>query len=135
VSKYREPLYWDYAAGMVVAALFVGAPIAAYLDYRSLYGEFAELKLFVIGALGTSAAFSLFAGPGRRVLALVPGLLGGLTGTALYLYLVAPAISAPPGGSRWGILWFIVFFIGATPGMLLYWLFLKLRGDPEAPCS
>jgi hypothetical protein len=132
VSEYREPLYFDYAAGVVVAALFVGVPIAAYVDYRSLYGEFAELKFFVIGALGTSAAFSLFAGPGRRVLALVPGLIGGLSGAALYLYLVMPAISVPPGASRWGILWSIVFFIGATPGMFLYWLFLRLRGDPEA---
>jgi hypothetical protein len=133
VSEYREPLYWDYAAGVVVAALFVGVPVAAYVDYRSLYGEFAELKFFVIGALGTSAAFSLFAGRGRRVLALVPGLIGGLTGAALYLYFVVPAINVPPGGSRWGILWFIVFFIGATPGMFLYWLFLKLRGVPESP--
>lgn len=114
-----------------MAALFVGVPIAAYVDYRSLYGEFAELKFFAIGALGTSAAFSLFAGPGRRLLALVPGLVGGITGAALYLYLVAPAISAPPSGSRWGILWFIAFFIGATPGMFLYWLLLRLRGDPE----
>jgi hypothetical protein len=126
-------MYWDYAAGVVVAALFVGVPIAAYVDYRSLYGEFAELKFFIIGALGTSAAFSLFAGPGRRFVALVPGLVGGVTGAALYLYLVVPAIGAPVGSSRWGILWFITFFMGATPGMFLYWLFLRFRGDPKAP--
>ena len=116
-----------------MAVLFIGVPIAAYVDYRSLYGDFAELKFHVVCALGTSAAFGLFAGPGRRVLALVPGLIGGLTGAAAYLYLVVPTISAPPGASRWGILWFSVFLIGATPGMFLYWLFLKLRGDPDAP--
>lgn len=131
MPDFRESLSFDYVAGVVVAALFVAVPIAAYVDHRSLYGEFAELKFFVIGALGTSAAFSLFAGEGRRVLAIVPGLIGGLSGAALYLYLVVPAISPPPGASRWGILWVLLFLVGTAPGMLLYWLLLRLREDPD----
>jgi hypothetical protein len=103
--------------------LLVLVPIKAYAHYRSLYGEFAELKLFVFGGLGMSAAFSLFVGQGQRVLALVPGLVGGLSGIALYLYLPAPVLSM-----RGGILWDIVFLVGTTPGMLLYWLFRTLRG-------
>jgi hypothetical protein len=132
VSIFREQLSFDYAAAVVVAALFVGVPIAAYVDHRSLYGEFAEVKFFVMGALGTSAAFSLFAGQGRRVLALVPGLVAGLGGAALYLYLLVPAISVPPSASRYGILWFIVFFVGAIPGIFLYWVVCRLRGDSDA---
>ena len=133
MSMFREQLSFDYAAGVVVAVLFVGVPIAAYLDHRSLYGEFAELKFFVIGALGTSATFSLFAGQGRRVLALVPGLVAGFGGAALYLYLVAPAISVRPSASRYDLLWFCVFFVGATPGMFLYWVLRRLRGGSDAP--
>lgn len=129
MSKFRGPLSFDFVAAVVAVMLFVGVPIAAYVDYRSLYGEFAELKLFVFGGLGMAAAFSLFAGHGRRVLALVPGLVGGLSGVALYLYLPAPALSE---ASRSSYLWFILVLIGATPGMLLYWLFLRRGGDPNS---
>ena len=129
MSKFREPFSFDFAAAVVVALLFVGVPIKAYAHYRHLYGEFAELKLFVFGALGMSAAFSLFVGQGRRVLALVPGLVAGLGGVALYLYLPAPALSVAPEAPRSGYLWSFVFLVGATPGMLLYWLFRRLRGD------
>jgi hypothetical protein len=129
MAKFREPLSFDYAAGVVVVLLFVGVPIQAYVDYRNLYGEFAELKLFAFGALGMSAASSLFAGQGRRVLALVPGLVAGLSGVALHLYLPAPALIAAGPSSY---LWFIVFLVGATPGMFLYWLFCRLRGDTDA---
>jgi hypothetical protein len=108
--------------------LVVLVPLKAYAFYRSVYGEFAELKLFVFGGLGMSAAFSLFVGQGRRTLALVPGLVGGLSGVALYLYLPVPALIV-----QGGILWDTVFLVGTAPGMLLYWLFRRLRGDSDAP--
>jgi hypothetical protein len=127
LDKFREPLPFDFAAAAVVVMLLILVPIKAYAYYRSLYGEFAELKLFVFGGLGMSAAFSLFVGQGRRVLALVPGLVGGLSGVALYLYLPAPALSV-----RGDVLWDIVFLVGTTPGMLLYWLLRRLRGDSDA---
>jgi hypothetical protein len=133
MSQFREQLTFDFAGAVLVVLLFVFVPIAAYVNYRNLYGEFAELKLLVFGALGMSAAFSLFVGEGRRVLALVPGLVAGLSGVALYLYLPAPALSVASEAPPSGFLWCIVFFVGATPGMLLYWLFRKLRGDSEAP--
>jgi di/tricarboxylate transporter len=132
-SKFREPLSFDYAAAVVVVMLFIFVPVAAYVHYRSLYGEFAELKLFFFGGLGMSAAFSLFVGQGQRVLALVPGLVAGLSGVALYLYLPAPPLSEAPKAAPSGYLWSIVVLVGAAPGMLLYWLFRRLRGDSDAP--
>jgi di/tricarboxylate transporter len=131
MSQFREWVSCDFAAAAVVVALFVFVPIAAYVDYRDVYGEFAELKLFVFGALGMSAAFGLYVGRGRRVLALVPGLVAGLSGIALYLYLPAPALNVAPEAPS-GYLWFVVFLVGATPGMLLYWLLRRLRGDSGA---
>jgi len=133
LAKFRELLSFDFAAAVVVGVLFVGVPIGAYVHYRDLYGDFAELKLSVFGALGMSAAFSLFVGRGQRVLALVPGLVAGLGGVALYLYLPAPPLSVAPEALPSGYLWSIVFLVGATPGMLLYWLFRRLRGDSGAP--
>ena len=127
MDKFRESLSFEFAAAAVVVMLLVFVPLKAYAFYRSLYGEFAEPKLFVVGALGMAAAFALFVGRGRRVLALVPGLLGGLSGVALYLYLPAPVFMA-----RGDILWDLVFLVGTTPGMLLYWLFRRLGGDSDA---
>jgi di/tricarboxylate transporter len=124
---FREPWSFDGAAAVVVVMLFVFVPVAAYVDYRSLYGEFAELKLFFFGGLGMSAAFSLFVGQGQRVLALVPGLVAGLSGIALYLYLPAPPLSVAPNAAPSGYLWFVVVLVGAAPGMLLYWLLRRLR--------
>lgn len=121
MAKFREWVSFDYAAAVVVVALLVFVPIKAYVYYRSVYGEFAELKLFVLGGLGMSAAFSLFVGQGRRLLALVPGFMGGLSGIALYLYVPAPTL-IPKGG----VLWDGLFLLGTTPGMLLYWLFRRL---------
>lgn len=129
--EFRERLSLDYAAAVVVVMLFVFVPVAAYVDYRSLYGEFAELKLFLFCGLGMSAAFSLFVGQGQRVVALVPGLIAGLSGVALYLYLPAPPLSVAPSAAPAGSLWFIVVLVGAVPGMLLYWLFRRLRRNSD----
>jgi len=125
---FRERWSFDFAAAVAVVMLFVFVPIAAYVDYRSLYGEFAELKLFIFGGLGMSAAFSLFVGQGQRVLALVPGLVAGLGGVALYLYLPAPPLSVAAKAAPSSYLWFVIVLVGAAPGMLLYWLFLRHRG-------
>ena len=127
MPDYREPLYLDFVAGVVISAVFIAVPMHAYLDYPSVYGDFAELKFFAICALANSAAFSLFAGPGRRVLAVVPGFVGGLGGAALHLHFLVPAASKSPGDYRYESL--AVFLAGASPGILLYLLLLRRRRD------
>jgi hypothetical protein len=120
LARFRDWVSFDYAAAVVVVALVVFVPIKAYVYYRSVYGELAELKLFVFGGLGMSAAFSLFVGQGRRLLALVPGFVGGVSGVALYLHMPSPALIMKGG-----------FLVGRPsscwhdPG---HWLFCRLRG-------
>jgi len=123
LGRFRDWVPFDYAAAVVVVALVVFVPIKAYVYYRSVYGELAELKLFVFGGLGMSAAFSLFVGQGRRLIALVPGFVGGVSGIALYLYMPSPALI-----TKGGLLWDVLFLVGTTPGIFLYWLFCRLRG-------
>jgi hypothetical protein len=127
--RFRQPLSSDFAAAAVVALLLVAVPVAAYSDYPSVFGEFGSLKLFVFCGLGMSAAFSLFVGRGKRLTALVPGLVAGLAGAGLYLY-VPQALLGVASSRQWG---YLAFVVGALLGSLLYWLARKVSGGPSAP--
>jgi hypothetical protein len=120
----RQPLSRDFAAGAVIALLFVAVPVAAYADYPGVFGESARLKLFAFCGLGMSAAFSLFVGRGKRLIALMPGLAAGLSGAGLYLYVPQALLGAEPA-RQWG---YIAFIVGALLGLPLYWLARKLFG-------
>jgi hypothetical protein len=127
--RFRQSLSRDFAAGALVALLLVAVPMVAYSDYPSVFGESASLKLFVFCGLGMSAAFTLFFGRGKRLIALMPGLVAGLAGAGLYLYVPQALLGVAPS-RRWG---YLAFVVGALLGLLLYWLVRKLRGGPSAP--
>lgn len=127
--RFRRPVFRDFAASAVVALLLVAVPVAAYSDYPSVFGESASLKLFVICGLGMSAAFSLFVGRGNRLIALMPGLVAGLVGAGLYLY-VPQALLGHASSRQWA---YPAFVVGALLGLVLYWLARKLRGGPDTP--
>ncbi len=127
--RFRQPLSRDFAAGAVVALLLVAVPVAAYSDYPSVFGESASLKLFVFCGLGMSAAFSLFVGRGKRLIALMPGLVAGLAGAWLYLYVPQALLGVAPS-RQWG---YLAFAVGALLGLLLYWVARKVSGAPSTP--
>jgi hypothetical protein len=125
---FRQALSRDFAAGALVALLLVAVPLAAYSDYPSVFGESASLKLFVLCGLGMSAAFSLFFGRGKRLIALMLGLVAGLAGAGLYLYIPQALLGVAPS-RQWG---YLAFVVSALLGLLLYWLVRKFRGGPSA---
>ena len=127
--RFRQPLSRDFAAAAVIAFVLVFVPVAAYSDYPNVFGESASLKLFVVCGVGMSAAFSLFVGRGKRLIALMPGLVAGLAGAGLYLYVPQALVGVAPS-RQWG---YAAFVVGALLGLLLYWLARKLRGSPSAP--
>ncbi|MCW5658456.1 MAG: hypothetical protein KIT60_12190 [Burkholderiaceae bacterium] len=129
-DRWLDPLTSDYTGAVVVGFLFVALPILAYTEYRSIFGELAELKLVIFCALGMAVAFSLFFGAGRRLLAFIPGMVTGLVAGALVLYassLLAEVWSTMP--TRWVLA--LLFIVALFPGLLLYWL-LRMRGESDA---
>ena len=126
--RFRQPLSRDFAAAVVAAVLLVFVPVAAYSSYPSVFGESASLKLFFVCGLGMSTVFSLYVGRGKRLTALVPGLVAGLAGTGLYF--VPHALLGVALSRYWT---YFAFVVGALLGLLLYWLARKLRGDPRGP--
>jgi len=128
-SRFRRPLSRDFVAGAVISLLLVAVPVAAYSNYPNAFGESANLKLFVFCGLGMSAAFSSFVGRGKRLVALMPGLVAGLAGAWLYLYVPQALLGVAPS-RQWG---YLAFVVGTLLGLLLYWLARKLSGGPSAP--
>ncbi len=121
----------DYAWSVVLIIIFVGAPLLMYSADRDILGVHAELTLFAIGTLGMGVAFSVFFGAGQRLLAFVPGLVTGATAIALYLY--APFLYSTLNGFMSDRLAFgVASLIALLPGLFLYWILRKLRGQSDA---
>jgi hypothetical protein len=127
--RFGQRLSRDFGAAALVALLLVLVPVAAYSDYPAVFGESASLKLLVVCGLGMSAAFGLFVGRGKRLIALMPGLVAGLASVGLYLY-VPPTLFGVAPSRPWG---YLAFIVGALLGLPLYWLARKLRGSPSRP--
>ena len=119
--NWREHIPFEEGLAFILAAITIVWPLTAYLDYPGVFGEYRTLKVLVIAAVGGAASFSLYVGPGGRLLALVPGLVAGLGAAALYVAYVG--VRLPMGDWTRRLEFYTVLGVGASPGFVLMWLF------------
>jgi hypothetical protein len=125
--QLRDRVTLAYGTAVVAGMLLVVVPLLAYLGYRGIFGALAEVKLFVVCALGTAAAGALFVGPGSRTAGLISGLVGGACGAAAFLYAAALAPQAHEAWAPKGWL-LLVFGVGASAAFAVFWLFERAKG-------
>lgn len=119
--NWREYISFEEGLAIILALVTIVLPLTVYLSHPDVFGEHRTIKVLVIAALGGGASLSLYAGRGERLLALLPGLVAGLGAAALY-------VASLEGGlpmEHW-ILKYAALGIGATPGLLLLWLFRRV---------
>jgi hypothetical protein len=115
-----------FVSAAIIGVLTVVVPLIAFLNYRGLFGASAEAKLYVLCALGTAASAAVLAGRRWRSAGLVSGLVGGVCGTAVFLYATGlyPRADDPTAPKGWLVL---VFIAGAQAGVMLFWLLARLK--------
>jgi hypothetical protein len=125
-TSLHDRVPFAFVSAAIIGMLTVVVPLLAFLNYRGLFGASAEAKLYVLCALGAAVSAAILAGRRLRSVGLVSGLVGGVCGTAGFLYATglypqAGDLTAPKG---WLLL---VFVAGAQAGVALFWLLAHLK--------
>lgn len=119
--NWREHIPFEEGLAVILALVTIVLPLTVYLSRPDVLGEYRTLKVLVIAALGGAGSLSLYVGRGERLLALFPGLVAGLGAAALYVASLGGGLPM----EHW-ILKYAALGIGATPGLLLLWLFRRV---------
>lgn len=125
MTEFRKVIPGHQVVGYILAACLVLVPLLAYQDAVDLFGSPAVLNLaFLTGGGGAASAFAL-AARGDRLLALLPGLVGGICVAFGWDALLHSSFGASFASGK--LKPTAALGIGAAPGLALFWLLKLVR--------
>lgn len=129
MANLKQTIPTNQAIAFVLWACLVVFPLLAYRESTDVFGTPALVHLAALTGFGGLVGTAVIARRGNRLLALLPGAVGGVGVALLWHYLLFTNPIEFIGQGKRALL--VSIFVGASPGLALYVAAAALRGKRD----